>query len=118
MRSTPSWLPAADSDKWHNRRWWDQLGYVRVRSLANPSWPRDVDWLIGVMEHSRPGEPGPQRDALDRAIRAAKAYRSLQRRAREQEASWDAFLDMLDDYLRLVQQQHLGDIVQTGTSDY
>lgn len=110
MRPTPSWLPAAESAKWHNRRWWDQLGYVRVRSLANPSWQRDIDWLIRVIEHSRPGEPEPTRDALDRAIHAAKAYRTLQRGGQEQEAAWDTVLDALDRYLALIQQQHLREV--------
>ncbi len=85
MRQPPSWLPAADSAKWHNRRRWDGLGYIRVWSLANPSWERDIDWLIQITERSRPTEPGRQRDALDEAIQAAKSYRALQNKGQAQE---------------------------------
>jgi hypothetical protein len=39
MRPQAPWLPSARSRKWHSRRWWDELGYFRVRTLANPNWP-------------------------------------------------------------------------------
>ncbi|MGX1880539.1 hypothetical protein [Streptomyces sp. NPDC055287] len=44
MKDLPPGLPPAESPKWHNRRWRDPLGYLRVRSLANPNWSRDMPW--------------------------------------------------------------------------
>jgi hypothetical protein len=55
MKPLPSGLPPANSRKWHNRRSWDWLGYLRVRSLANPHWPRDIPWLIDRLR--REGAP-------------------------------------------------------------
>ncbi len=102
MRSIPAWLPPAHSTKWHNRRVWDSLGYIRVRTLANASWQRDIDWLILIFDRHRPDQPGAERDALDIARHAARTYRTLQRQGRDEEAHWDAVIDALDSYLKLV----------------
>lgn len=107
MKPIPSWLPSAGSHKWHNRRRWDWLGYLRVRSLANPNWYRDLDWLIQVVLRRRPTAPGPHRDAIDSTIRAAKRYRKLGRQGQTNEEDWDSVLEALDHYLELIQQEHL-----------
>jgi hypothetical protein len=63
MVPPPRWLPPPTSKKWHNRRWWDPFGYLRVRTLSNDAWQRDTLWLIRVMTQRRPVEPGEYRDA-------------------------------------------------------
>jgi hypothetical protein len=42
VKPPPPELPPARSPKWHSRRSWDGRGYLRVRSLANPRWNRDM----------------------------------------------------------------------------
>jgi hypothetical protein len=79
MRPVPDFLPGANSKKWHNRRWWDSLGYLRVRTLANPDWQRDVQWLTGVLDRSRPATPGPERDQYDRAATRLRVYGGARR---------------------------------------
>lgn len=116
MRPAPSWLPVADSPRWHNRQKWDGLGYIRVRTLTNPKWQQDLDWLINVVEVSRPADPGHERDAIDTTIRSAKRYRRLRRQGRDEEKDWDAVLEALDYYLWLVQQQHLRAVDAAGAS--
>ncbi len=116
MRSIPNWLPPAQSKKWHNRRLWDPLGYIRVRTLANPSWQRDIDWLILLFDRHRPQQPGAERDTLDNARNAARTYRALQRQGRDEEPHWDAMIDALDSYLQMVQEQHLQDVEEAGAS--
>jgi hypothetical protein len=75
---------------------WDDLGYLRVRTLSNPSWPRDLPWLLGILRRSCPSQPGERRDKFDCAIEKARAYQSGQR---TDEQVWDDFLDALDAYL-------------------
>jgi hypothetical protein len=52
MKALPAWLPDASSRKWHSRRWTDSLGYLRVRTLANPNWRYElldaVDAILAV----------------------------------------------------------------------
>jgi hypothetical protein len=118
MRPAPDFLPSARSRKWHSRRWWDSLGYLRVRSLARPNWPRDVDWLIGVLDSHRGGDPHSAKGgAIDEAIRSARRYRSLDRKSDpSSEAEWDAMLDAVDRYLRIVQDDHLRAVDEAGAS--
>ena len=66
-------LPAADSEKRHGRRFWDSLGYLRVRTLANERWQRAPPWVQQrlITERGRLAA-GPDRDLLDEAIAAVK----------------------------------------------
>jgi hypothetical protein len=117
VKPVPRWLPGAASPKWHSRRSWDQLGYLRVRSLGNPHWRRDIPWLIGVMTRGRPAAPGPKRDTYDRALAAVRTYRrepDVDEMAREM--AWDAVLGAIDDYLELVQREHLDEVRKAGRS--
>ena len=112
MRPVPKWLPPGDSRKWHSRRWWDQLGYIRVRTLANPDWGRNVPWLLHILDVSRPRQPGTERDVFDRAVKDLRRYRD----SKGSEAQWDAFLDSLDAYLLLVHEDHIRRVKEAGKS--
>jgi hypothetical protein len=124
MRPVPPFLPSANSKKWHNRRVWDSLGYLRVRTLANPEWHRDVRWLTGVLDRTRPSTPGRERDQYDRAVTRLRAYGTARRRGSESdtavhersEALWDDFLEAVDVYLELIQDRHLRDVDEAGVS--
>ena len=124
MRPVPSFLPKADSKKWHNRQLWDPLGYLRVRTLANPAWKRDVRWLTGVLDTTRPATPGQERDLYDLAVARLRIYGAATRRRSESEsefqvrsdALWDDFLAGVDDYLLLQLERHLRGVDEAGVS--
>jgi hypothetical protein len=125
MRPVPTFLPSANSAKWHSRRWWDSMGYLRVRTLANPRWVRDPVWLIRVMDRTRPQLPGVERDLYDAATAKLRVYRDADARhgveseadfLRRREAVWDDFLTTLDAYLEHVQAEHLRRVDEAGTS--
>ena len=118
MRPPPRSLPGADSRKWHSRRWWDPLGYLRVRSLANPRWQRDVPWLLRFLERTRAETSGAERSALDDAVRALRRYHSLPPNATddEREGDWDRMLEAIDRHLTLVQEAHLAAVDEAGAS--
>ncbi len=118
VKPPPDWLPKANSRKWHGRRWWDSLGYLRVRSLANPQWHRDAPWLLHVIEDTRPSQPGHRRDALDAIIHELRRYRDLPNAAGpgERERQWDRMLDALDRYLLICQEEHLAAVDAAGRS--
>ncbi len=131
MKEVPDWLPSVTSPKWHRRRLTDQLGYFRVRTLANPEWNRDPErvlhQLTGARDETTQGqiylsqvrdetEYGPQlRQHLDAAIRATRNYRGLKRHGSETTAAfptrcdsdWDTILEEIDSVLALVQSAHL-----------
>jgi hypothetical protein len=88
---------------------WDSLGYLRVRSLANPNWRRDVHWLVGQLrreEHS---------SYIDDAIRAAQRYGELGPNE-DREAAWDEVLEPIDHFLELRQARHIQDVLDAGAS--
>jgi hypothetical protein len=124
VKSVPASLPGAGSAKWHNRRWWDPLGYLRVRTLANPAWARDARWLQDVVARHRPTEPGRLRDLLDRVDHELSRYRGLRRAGtespesfgRRQDDQWDTVLARLDEYLEALQAQHLRAVEEAGRS--
>jgi hypothetical protein len=124
MRPAPDFLPSANSRKWHNRRWWDSLGYLRVRTLTDPAWSRDVQWLVGVLDRKRPTSPGPERSQYDRAVARLRTCGAASRRGSESESAfhdrsealWDDFLEALDGYLKLIQDRHLRDVDEAGVS--
>jgi len=102
-------LPAANSRKWHNRRFWDSLGYLRVRSLANPTWHRDIGWLIGILQRE---DSDPR---IDEAIRAADRYLRL-RPEDDHEMAWDAILEPIDQFLEIRQARHIEEVIKAGAS--
>ncbi len=127
MKPPPPWLPSADSRDWHNRRWWDSLGYLRVRTLSNPAAPRDADRLIKFLRSERSlgiGRDGPGRGFLDEAIRIALQYKALRRRASEEpqefarrsDHEWDRLLGAIDTFLELRQAEHLRKVDEAGAS--
>lgn len=110
MKDPPHGLPPADSRKWHSRRWWDQLGYLRVRSLANPSWARDMPWLVAWLRRERSTAPAMDHALYDRAIRAAQNYARNSGRAPEAERAWDRVLEPIDELLTRRQARHLDEV--------
>ncbi|MFD6417145.1 hypothetical protein [Streptomyces sp. NPDC060194] len=102
MRPIPPGLPPADSRKWHGRRMWDELGYLRVRSLANPQWRRDVPWLIHWFRREREIAPPQDRALYDAAVAAARAYEHA-----PDDAAWDRVLAPVDAILARRQVRHL-----------
>ncbi|MFG2971658.1 hypothetical protein ACGFYY_01475 [Streptomyces sp. NPDC048331] len=119
MKDLPPGLPPADSRKWHNRRWWDRLGYLRVRSLANPHWSRDMPWLITWLRRERSIALPADHDLYDKAIAAARTYARTPRRSPEAEHAWDRVLDPVDELLTRHRTRHLAATheARTGRSD-
>jgi hypothetical protein len=109
MKDLPRGLPSAASRKWHSRRWWDQLGYLRARSLANPSWPRDMPWLIEWLRRERSASLPEEHTFYDRAITAARHYARTRPPDQEAEAerAWDRVLEPIDELLERRQARHL-----------
>ena len=126
VRPVPQSLPGAQSAKWHNRRRWDPLGYLRVRTLANPAWIPDARWLQDVVARHRPAEPGQLRDLLDRVDHELSRYRALRRTGiespedfgRRRDDQWDTVLARLDEYLETLQAQHLRAVEEAGRSGH
>lgn len=124
VRPPPAHLPPVDSAKWHSRRNWDGLGYIRVRTLANPNWHRDPDWLIHLLDANRAADMGPRRDIIDTALKAARDYRAFVKRndmsdpsvIEQADRRWDGVLTPLDEYLEVVQRDHLRAVRQAGAS--
>lgn len=124
VRRPPQSLPSATSPKWHNRRLWDPLGYFRVRTLANPNWPRDPAFVIRMLQPDRSGEPSRRRDLIEDAIRSVHEYANLPRRLDEPEdefaarldGCWDRMLSAIDEFLELRQQEHLQAVAEAGAS--
>ena len=124
MKPPPSSLPAANSRKWHSRRWWDSLGYFRVRSLANPDWERDVDRVVRFLGNERPARPGRAQEAIDEAVLLARRYDRLRQRAAEtpeafagrRDDEWDLMLAAIDEVLEIRQRDHLRDVDDAGAS--
>jgi hypothetical protein len=124
MKLPPKCLPPATSSKWHGRRVWDSLGYVRACTIANPNWERDADWVIRMLESQLSGDPGEARDLIDEAVATAKTYRAMRKRGSEtddefaerRDQQWDEILVPMDTYLELVQTQHLRAVRRAGKS--
>ena len=126
VKQPPPWLPSADSRVWHNRRWWDQLGYLRVRTLSNPAAVRDPDRLIRFLrsERSLVLSRVDGRQFLDEAIQVAQRYKGLRQLAGEGsedfaqrlDLEWDCLLAAIDNFLELRQQEHLRRVDEAGAS--
>ena len=116
MRPLPPGLPGPNSPKWHSRRAWDGLGYLRVRTLSNPDWQRDLPWLIRLLRLETPASNHPLRHLYDDAVDAAIRYPRTLAGTRDSDASWDEFLGCVDAILVARQQAHLDRIRQAGVS--
>lgn len=93
MKPVPAGLPPASSPAWRHRRARDPLGYLRSRSLANPSWRRDMPWLIAYLRRQRPPAGEPLRPCYETAITAAQRYQRLAAcGADDLDVAWDAVL--------------------------
>lgn len=109
MKAPPPGLPPANSRKWASRRWWDQLGYLRVRSLANPNWPRDreLPWLISWLRRESDSAQPADRPLYDQAIKAARHYLSRAKHGISDDDAWDAVLTPIDELLAHRQARHI-----------
>lgn len=116
MRPPPPSLPSPNSPKWHGRRVWDTLGYLRVRTLGNPDWNRDLPWLIHRFRLEMPVGDHPLRPLYDEALAAASRYPKTRSGARDADESWDEFLSCVDAILVARQDQHLDDVRAAGVS--
>ena len=116
MKPPPKQLPAANSKKWHARRLWDSLGYIRVRSLSNPHWRRDSGWLVQIMTAEREYAPPAERDLYDRARAAARSYPRTSSGLESPDEAWDEVLTAIDELLVLRQERHLAEVRAAGRS--
>jgi hypothetical protein len=114
MKPPPASLPPANSKKWATRQWWDGLGYLRVRSLANPNWPRnrDIPWLIRWLRREADGIDKADSDPADRdlyyqAIAAARRYPHAAQHGITDEDAWDQVLAPIDEILTRRQARHI-----------
>ncbi len=115
VKDLPPGLPPTDSRKWHSRRWWDQLGYLRVRSLANPSWPRDMPWLIAWLRRERSTAIPGDHALYDIAITAAESYARTRAQSPEADRAWDRVLEPIDELLTRRQVRHLDEVHKAQT---
>lgn len=116
MASLPAGLPPANSRKWHGRRGWDTLGYIRVRSMANPEWHRDVRWLRRVLRLEREKVSAYDRALLDEAIAALGRYAHAAGDQARRELAWAEVLRPIDAFLEARQAEHLARVAEAGAS--
>ncbi|MCU1668607.1 MAG: hypothetical protein JWP40_1534 [Blastococcus sp.] len=110
MKEPPAGLPPANSRTWHSRRWWDSLGYLRVRSLSNPEWQRDSQWLAHRLTAERRSAPEEEGELYDAAIVAARRYPRTASGTVDADASWDEVLTAIDRLLVMRQERHLAQV--------
>jgi hypothetical protein len=97
---------------------------VRVRSLSNPKWHRDPQWLARMLDAQRTHCSAARRNVIDKAIEHLREYQMLKRRGVESvdefatrcEERWDNVLMALDAYLELTQHDHLRAVKVAGAS--
>lgn len=116
MKPLPPGLPPANSRKWHSRRLWDGLGYLRVRTLSNPAWPRDVPWLMEILRREMPPADRPMRSLYEQALAAAERYPRTVTGTQDEAHSWDELLTAIDAILTERQNQHLHAVREAGAS--
>ena len=112
MKEPPAGLPPANSRKWHSRRWWDGLGYLRVRSLGNPQWQRDSRWLAQVLTRQQRSAAVEEVPLYGAALAAVRRYPRTASGATDADASWDEVLSAIDSLLVLRQDRHLAQVRQ------
>jgi hypothetical protein len=116
MKEPPRSLPPANSRKWHSRRSWDGLGYLRVRSLANPAWTRDVNWLEHFLVNDRGLGAPAEREFRGAAVAAARRYPKTLSGQTSEEDSWDELLTAIDELLEVRQAAHIAAVKAAGAS--
>ena len=107
VKPAPDGLPPANSRKWHNRRTWDSLGYLRVRSLGNPAWDRDTRWLAYWLQRERDRALEIDRGLYDQALAAVRRYPLTTTGRRDPDQAWDEVLAPIDGLLDRRQARHL-----------
>lgn len=116
VRPPPDCLPSATSRRWHSRRIWDPLGYLRVRSLSNPSWQRDTDWLgrylrrdMEALDNNTTVRPvvANERAFYQAIIKRVRAYPRASSGADDADAAWDGILETIDALLTARQAAHV-----------
>lgn len=110
MKQPPAGLLQANSPKWHSRRMWDSLGYLRVRSLANPQRNRDSAWLAQVLVREQTSAPQEEHQLCDDAIAAARRYPTTESGFGSEREAWDEVLSTIDRLLESRQARHLRQI--------
>jgi hypothetical protein len=116
MKPLPPWLPAATSRKWHGRRFIEPLGYLRVRTLANPNWQRDTRWLARVLTRDTPTEDAEFRPLYDAAIAAARRYPRTITGQVDDDQAWYELLDAVDAILAVTHRRHIAAVREAGLS--
>lgn len=113
----PGFLPPANSQKWHNRRWWDGLGYLRVRTLENPHWQRDIPWLRTLLDADADEERSEAvKAALKDAAQVARRYPRTSTGKVAPDDAWDELLTAIDQALAIRQTEHLEQVRTARTS--
>ena len=97
VKQLPPGIPPANSAKWHSRRWWDGLGYTRARSLTNPSWQRDVHWLIQVAVGQQPHMPAEEQAHYNAILATLRRYPRTANGTLDADAAWDEVLATIDE---------------------
>ena len=110
MKLPPSGLPSAHSHKWHSRRGWDQLGYLRVRSLGNPDWQRDTEWLAQLLVRQCSRADSEDRALYDEAVQAVRRYPRTSSGVNDEDAAWDEVLTPIDRILERRQARHMAEV--------
>ncbi len=86
---------------------WDPLGYLRVRSLANPQWQRDGPWLVHVLARQRTSAPQEEQELYDDAIAVTRRYPNTASGFGSEDQAWDEVLIAIDRLLESRQDRHL-----------
>lgn len=110
MKQPPAGLPSANSKKWHSRRVWDSLGYLRVRSLANPQWQRDSARLVRVLVREQARAPQEEQHFYDDALAATRRYPTTASGFVSEDHAWDEVLCAIDRLLESRQARHLAQV--------
>jgi hypothetical protein len=116
VKPLPPGVPPASSPTWHSRRSRDSLGYLRVRSLANPAWRRNLPWLVTLLRRETPPTADELRPLYEAAVAAAARYPRTRTGAIDRDASWDELLTCIDDILVRRQRYHLDAVRTAGVS--
>ena len=92
------------------------MGYLRVRTLANPNWHRDIPWLKAWLHREMPASAHPLRALYEEALAAVSRYPKTLAGAHEANESWDEFLGCVDAILVARQLQHVNEVRAAGAS--
>jgi hypothetical protein len=91
---------------------WDSLGYLRVRSLGNPSWDRDAKWLERWLQLDRDQASAVERGLYDLALVALSRYPRAAAGFHDPDQAWDEVLVPIDEILILRQARHISEVRQ------